>query len=150
MGQKCVTNSSEMSEKVWAVQVPFLIKYKYILGSQIKYCLFWDLSSPLRPLETNTWRSLFELEILGLWLLSSVLACGGRMLMKSSSSISTNFYDITCKGFFNMIWRVFFWKFRKKRSSQLLQVSLKTKATYSKANVQKKFIGIFGIKNQKL
>ena len=77
-----------------------------MLGSQIKYCLFWDLSSPLRPLETNTWRSLFELEILGLWLLSSflIVACGGRMLMKSSSSLLTTFYDITCKGFWITLW----------------------------------------------
>ena len=69
--------------------------------------------------------------------------------MKSSSSISTTFYDITCKGFQYDL-TSYFENFEKKRSSQLLQVSLKTKATYSKAKVQKKFIGIFGIQNQEL
>ena len=69
------------------------------------------------------------------------------MLMKSSSSISTTFYDITCKGFQYDL-TSYFENFEKKRSLQLLQVSLKTKATYSKAKVQKKFIGIFGIQNQ--
>ena len=51
------------------------------------WSLSWGLSSRLRS-PTNTWRSRLELEFLGLWLFSVLtVAWGGRMLMKSSSSI---------------------------------------------------------------
>ena len=60
---------------------------------RLSTCLFlwwslsWGLSSRLRS-PTKTWRSRLELEFLGLWLFSVLtVACGGRMLMKSSSSI---------------------------------------------------------------